>query len=154
MKNPENPKRSRHVQNVRRKWYFYKQFGLWIRLRPKNERKWQRSVSFTREVVATGKTASFCMKALHLSVTIFWKRGYVMKVPTWIRLHQANCIYSHDTKKVGCMFFHVTHNCTRGDKCKFSHEAISPEELAELKRIYDEVEMEKHSVGGNEDDRV
>lgn len=45
------------------------------------------------------------------------------------------------------MFFHITHNCTRGEKCKFSHEAISPEELAELKRIYDEMELEKHSVG-------
>ena len=35
------------------------------------------------------------------------------------------------------MFFHVTHNCTRGEKCKFSHEAISPEELAELKKAVD-----------------
>lgn len=60
--------------------------------------------------------------------------------------HVENCIYSHDTKKVGCMFFHVTHNCTRGASCKFSHDPISAEELAELKRIHDEVEMEKHSV--------
>lgn len=60
--------------------------------------------------------------------------------------HVENCIYSHDTKKVGCMFFHVTHNCARGASCKFSHDPISAEELAELKRIHDEVEMEKHSV--------
>ena len=73
--------------------------------------------------------------------------AYVLSVGNGVISHQANCIYSHDPKKVGCMFFHITHNCTRGAKCKFSHEAISPEELAELKRIYDEMELEKHSVG-------
>ena len=57
-----------------------------------------------------------------------------------------NCIYHHDTKAVGCMFFHVTHNCAKGDSCKFSHENISEDQLRELKRIYEEVQLEKKSV--------
>lgn len=44
------------------------------------------------------------------------------------------------------MFFHVTHNCSRGDNCKFSHDPITEEELQELKRIHEEVELEKKSV--------
>ena len=56
------------------------------------------------------------------------------------------CIYSHDTKKVGCMFFHITHNCMRGDDCRFSHAPLSESELANLRRIYEEVELDKKSV--------
>ena len=61
-------------------------------------------------------------------------------------LNQENCIYNHDTKSVGCMFFHVCHNCTKGNLCRFNHNAISSEELEELRRIYEEVELEKRSV--------
>ena len=57
------------------------------------------------------------------------------------------CIYSHDTKKVGCMFFHITHNCSRGEDCRFSHDPLSESELANLRRIYEEVELDKKSVG-------
>ena len=56
------------------------------------------------------------------------------------------CIYSHDTKKVGCMFFHITHNCSRGEDCRFSHDPLSESELANLRRIYEEVELDKKSV--------
>ena len=50
---------------------------------------------------------------------------------------------------MGCIFFHVTHNCNRGDACRFSHAAISEAELENLRRIHEEMEMEKKSVGMN-----
>lgn len=58
----------------------------------------------------------------------------------------ASCIYSHDTKTVGCMFFHIMHNCTRGANCRFSHEVLTEEQKEHLKNLYDELEMEKQSV--------
>lgn len=45
------------------------------------------------------------------------------------------------------MFFHIMHNCTRGENCRFSHEALTKEQMAHLKSIYDELELEKQSVG-------
>ena len=50
---------------------------------------------------------------------------------------------------MGCIFFHVTHNCNRGDACRFSHAAISKAELKSLRRIHKEIEMDKRSVGMN-----
>ena len=41
------------------------------------------------------------------------------------------------------MFFHITHNCSRGDNCRFSHDPISDEQLNELKSIHEEIELEK-----------
>ena len=52
------------------------------------------------------------------------------------------------------MFFHITHNCSRGDNCKFSHDPISDEQLNELKRIHEEIELEKQSVWLMRDDNV
>ena len=47
------------------------------------------------------------------------------------------------------MFFHITHNCNRGDACRFSHAPISEADLENLRRISEELEMEKKSVGMN-----
>ena len=58
----------------------------------------------------------------------------------------ADCIYNHDPKTMGCIFFHVLHNCARGDDCRFSHDPISEEALENLRRVHEEVEMEKKSV--------
>lgn len=46
------------------------------------------------------------------------------------------------------MFYHITHNCTRGENCRFSHDPLTEEQLASLKSIYEEVELEKQSVRG------
>lgn len=67
-------------------------------------------------------------------------------VPSPFLFQLDNCIYHHDAKAVGCIFYHITHNCSRGDHCKFSHDPISDEQLQELKRIHEEVELEKQSV--------
>lgn len=48
------------------------------------------------------------------------------------------------------MFFHVTHNCNRGDACRFSHGPISEAELENLRQISEEIEIDKKSVGENE----
>ena len=45
------------------------------------------------------------------------------------------------------MFFHILHNCTRGENCRFSHDTLTEEQMAHLKNLYDELELEKQSVG-------